>query len=53
MENNQELEKELEEAVEMVNKLSVEDEIAMEHVELERLLSATENVTFNEMVGIE
>lgn len=44
---------ELEEAADMVQKLSVEDEIATESTEIQRLLDAEENITFNEMVGIQ
>lgn len=44
---------ELEEAVTMVERLDIEDEIAVESVEVQRLLDAEENITFNEMAGIQ
>lgn len=44
---------ELEEAVDMVNRLEIDDEIATESVEVKRILDAEDNITFNEMVGIE
>jgi len=44
---------ELEEAANMVNRLEIEDEVAVESVEIQRLLDAEENITFNEMVGIQ
>ena len=44
---------ELEEAVEMLNKLDIDDETIQESAEIERLLNAEENITFNEMIGIQ
>lgn len=43
---------ELEEAADMVNQLTIEDEMAMESVEIETILNAEEDLTFDEMVGI-
>ena len=44
---------ELEEAASMLNKLSIDDEVMTESTEVQRLLNAEENISFNEMVGIE
>lgn len=44
---------ELEEAASMVNRLSIDDEIAIESAEVQRLLDTETNISFNEMVGIE
>lgn len=44
---------ELEEAAGMVNRLETDDEAMVESVEIQRLLDAEENISFNEMVGIE
>lgn len=44
---------ELEEAMEMVNRLPGEEDLLAESAEVEAILDATENLTFNEMVGID
>lgn len=44
---------ELEEAVSMVNRLNTDDEAVAESTEIQRILDAEENISFNEMVGIE
>ena len=44
---------ELEEAADMVNKLSGEEDVVAESVEIEKILNATEDITFEEMCGIE
>ena len=44
---------ELEEAVGMLNKLDIDDETIQESAEIDRLLNAEDNVTFNEMIGIQ
>lgn len=44
---------ELQEAADMLTKMSSEDNVKTESEELERILNASENLTFNEMVGIE
>lgn len=44
---------ELIEAAEMVKKLSGEEDIVEESAEVERILNAEEDMTFEEMIGIE
>jgi len=44
---------ELKEASEMVDKLTTDDEEMCESAELDRILSAKESITFNEMIGLE
>lgn len=44
---------ELEEAADMVKKLSSEEDVVAESAEVETILNAEENITFNEMIGIE
>lgn len=44
---------ELEEAAQMVNKMPVEETDVTESAEVERILSAKEDISFNEMAGIE
>ena len=44
---------ELEEAVEMVNRLPEDIDVMEESAEIERILNAETDLTFNEMVGIE
>lgn len=44
---------ELEEAADMISKLSSEDDIVAESVEVNRILNADGDISFNEMVGIE
>lgn len=44
---------ELEEAADMVKKLSSEEDVVAESTEVETILNAEENITFNEMIGIE
>lgn len=44
---------ELEEAADMVGKLSAEENVVEEKAEIDRILNAEENLTFEEMVGIE
>ena len=44
---------ELEEAADMITKLSSEDDIIAESAEVNRILNADGDISFNEMVGIE
>ena len=44
---------ELEEAAAMVDRLSSEENVVEEKAEIDRILNADENLTFEEMVGIE
>ena len=44
---------ELKEAAYMVNRLEIGDEVMSESTEIQRILDAKENITFEEMVGIE
>ena len=44
---------ELEEAASLLNRIEVDDELAVESVEVQRLLDADENITFNEMADIQ
>ena len=44
---------ELLEAADMVNQLSGEPDLISESIEIERILNAEEDLTFNEMAGIE
>ena len=44
---------ELIEASEMLKKLNADEDATMEAAEIDRIMNATENLTFNEMVGIE
>ena len=44
---------ELEEAANMVEKLSPEVDLVQESAEINRILNATENITFEEMIGLE
>ena len=44
---------ELEEAVAMVNRLPEDVDVVEESAEVERILNAETDITFNEMVGIE
>lgn len=44
---------ELEEAATMLDRLNTDDEAMTESTEIQKLLDAEENITFNEMVGIE
>lgn len=44
---------ELEEAADMVKRLSPEEDLVAEAAELDRILTAEDNITFNEMIGIE
>lgn len=44
---------ELEEAAGLVNQLNVDDEVMAESVEIKRLLDAENNISFDEMIGLE
>ena len=44
---------ELEEAVSMVDRLPSEEDVMEESVEVERILNADNDLTFNELIGIE
>ena len=44
---------ELEEAVGMVDKLPGEDDVVAESAEIDRILNAETDITFNEVIGIE
>ena len=44
---------ELQEAADLVNTISGEPDMMQESAEVERILSAEENITFDEMAGIE
>lgn len=44
---------ELAEAAELVNTISGEPDVMQESAEVERILNAEENITFDEMAGIE
>ena len=44
---------ELEEAVDMVKRLSNDEDVVEEAAEIEKILNAEGDITFNEMVGIE
>jgi hypothetical protein len=44
---------ELEEAVSMVDRLPSEEDVMEESVEVERILNADTDITFNELIGIE
>mgnify|MGYP004647044183 CR=1 FL=1 len=50
---NNETISELEEAAAMVDRLSSEENVVEEKAEIDRILNADENLTFEEMVGIE
>lgn len=43
---------EIQEALNMVNKLSDEENVIEESAEIERILSSNEDITFDEMIGI-
>lgn len=45
-------EEELKEAAEYVDRLEIDDEVAIEEAEVNRILNATDNLTFMEMVGV-
>ena len=44
---------ELEEAVKLVNSISTEADTMQENAEIERILTANENLSFDEMIGID
>jgi hypothetical protein len=44
---------ELVEAANMVNEMSDEEEVEMESAEIDKIMNSTENISFNEMIGIE